>query len=63
MRIILVKKGIRNDQRQLVYVHEKPSEILPSDCNHVNYVPAVCEYPEITRIHSLKTVTTEGARL
>lgn len=37
--------------------------ILSHHCCHVNYVPAVSVYPEIARVHSLKTVTTERARL
>jgi hypothetical protein len=61
MRIIQVEKVVRKNQRQLIYIHEKPSKILSRHGGHVHNVPAVSKYPEISRVYSLETVPTEGA--
>ena len=63
MSIVGVEEGVWNNQRQFVYVLEKPLQILSSHCRHVHNVPVISKYPEIARIYSLKTVTTEWARL
>lgn len=60
MRIISIKKGIGYNKRQLINVQEQPPKILPCHGCHVNYVPAVSVYPEITRVYSLETVSTKG---
>lgn len=63
MRIIQVEKVVRKNQRQLIYIHEKPTKILSRHGGRVHNVPAVGKYPEISRVYSLETVTTEGACL
>lgn len=63
MGIVSVEKVIRNNKRQLIYIHEQPPEVLSGHRRHVNYVSAVSIYPEITGVHSLETVATKGARL
>ena len=48
-------------QRQLIYVHEEPPQVFSGQGCHVNYLSAVSEDPEVTRVDSLETVTTERA--
>lgn len=59
--IISIKKVIRDNQWQLIYIHKKPSKILSRHCGRVNYIPAVSINPEVPRVNSFKTITTEGA--
>ncbi|KAJ6769816.1 hypothetical protein OIU79_020642 [Salix purpurea] len=61
MRIIQVEKVVGKNQRQLIYIHEKPSKILSRHGGHVHNVPAASKHPEISRVYSLETVTTERA--
>lgn len=63
VRIIRIENSIWNYNGQLIYIHEEPPQVFSGQSCHVNYLPVVSEDPKVARVDSLKTVTTEGARL
>jgi hypothetical protein len=63
MGIIDVEDRFWDDGWQLVYVHEESPQVLPTDRRHVDDVPVIRVYPQVSRVHSLEAVTAEWTRL
>lgn len=53
----------RDNEGQLLDVQDEPLHVLPPDRRQVGYFTASQVNPQVTRVHSLETVPTEGARL
>jgi hypothetical protein len=63
VRIINTEDDIWDNQRQLAYVHEQPSEVLAWHRLHVDHILVLDIDPQVTRTSLFQVVTAEWARL
>ena len=61
--IVYLENRFGDHRGQLIYVHEEAPQVLSSDRRHVDYVPVIRVYPEVSRVDPLEAVAAEWTGL